>query len=364
MIPPGVLRSILENPLPCFVYDANALQGRVKQAASLVDLYFFPIKACPEPALLRTALGCGCGSDLCSAGDLEIAESLSGPDKEWKLTSPYVDETVLRRLVAAGALLDADSAEQALQWKRCGGKTCGLRIIAKNPKGLYGAKFGIPAFEAGAAAQKLASAGLHVDGLHIHDQHANCTPSEFPARVADSFSAVDRGLLRDCHYINIGGSWPMRFGNPAPFERMREAIAILRTNFSALGFKGQLYGEPGRWVVGPCGYWAARAVAIKPHPGGMDRRVVVLDTSTPVPCRPSLSPFAIVRDREVLQAAAVGVRCDIFGSANTALDTIAVDVPLPSVEHGDVVISLGQGAYTRALIPPFNERERPGAVVV
>lgn len=54
----------------------------------------------------------------------------------------------------------------------------------------------------------------------------------------------------------------------------------------------------------------------------------------------------------------------IFGSANTALDSIGVDVRLPALAAGDVVVSLGQGAYTRSLIPPFNERERPGAIVL
>jgi diaminopimelate decarboxylase len=29
-----------------------------------------------------------------------------------------------------------------------------------------------------------------------------------------------------------------------------------------------------------------------------------------------------------------------------------------------VVVSLAQGAYTRSLVPPFNQRERPKAVVV
>ena len=56
--------------------------------------------------------------------------------------------------------------------------------------------------------------------------------------------------------------------------------------------------------------------------------------------------------------------CDIFGSANTALDSIGVGVRLPALALGDVVVSLGQGAYTRPLIPPFNERERPAAIVL
>ncbi len=60
----------------------------------------------------------------------------------------------------------------------------------------------------------------------------------------------------------------------------------------------------------------------------------------------------------------VSTSCDIFGSANTAVDLIGKDVRLPTLAVGDVVISLGQGAYTRSLIPPFNERERPSVIFV
>ena len=39
-------------------------------------------------------------------------------------------------------------------------------------------------------------------------------------------------------------------------------------------------------------------------------------------------------------------------------------VSLPAIDPGDVVVACGHGAYTRSLIPPFNERERPVAVVL
>ena len=104
-------------------------------------------------------------------------------------------------------------------------------------------------------------------------------------------------------------------------------------------------------------------VALNAHPFGEEHRVVVLDTNTPVPCRPSLAPFVVVKDG-VLLSAPRSLTCDLFGSANTALDCIGADVRLPALAVGDVVMSLGQGAYTRSLIPPFNERERPAAIVL
>jgi diaminopimelate decarboxylase len=332
-------------------------------ASSLLDRYFFPIKCCPEPDIVRAALGAGCGLDLCSEGDAEIASNVDCPGEHWKYCSACADDKLLRKLCEAGAHLDADSLEQALRWGTCRGTACGLRISAKHPKALYGSKFGIPPQDIAVAARRLAVGGVRVEGLHIHDQHANLTPIEFAARLAETLSEVDSHILRGCRYVNIGGGWPMRHGNPARVEDLGPALGMLRARLAAFGFNGALYAEPGRWIVGPCGYWAARVVALKAHPQGEEHRIVVLDTNTPVPCRPSLAPFVVLRDGGLLKPTK-SMMCDLYGSANTALDTIGVNVRLPDLALGDVVVSLGQGAYTRSLIPPFNERGRPAAIVL
>ncbi len=363
MLPRAVLQAIARIPLPGFVYDGAAARQRAAMAASVVDRCFFPIKACPEPDVVRAALAAGSGLDLCSEGDLEIASTVACPGERWKFSSARADDTLLRRLCEAGAILDADSVEQALRWAACGGTVCGLRITARRPKALYGAKFGIPAGEIGAAAGRLAAAGVRLAGVHLHDQHANLTPQEYAARLAENLAEVDGQILRGCEYVNIGGSWPMRHGNQAAAEVLRDALKTLRERLAALGFKGALYAEPGRWVAGPCGYWAARVAALKAHPLGEAHRIVVLDTNTPVPCRPSLGLFVVLRDGNLVNTPR-SLSCDIFGSANTALDSIGADVRLPVLELGDVVVSLGQGAYTRSLIPPFNERERPVTIVL
>ncbi len=361
VIPQAVIQTVVRAKLPCFVYHGAAVKERTALASSLLDRYFFPVKACPEPEIVRAALAAGCGLDLCSQGDAEIASAVGCPGNHWKFSSACAEDVLLHRFSEAGALLHADSVEQALRWGNFGGRVCGLRITAKPPKGLYGSKFGIPAQDIGNAARRLAVAGVRLEGLHVHDQHANLTPLEFAKRLLENLAGVGGEVLRGCCYVNLGGSWPMRHGNPASLEDLRQALGIVREQLTALGFKGALYAEPGRWVVGPCGYWAARVAAIKAHPRGERHKAVVLDTNTPVPCRPSVAPFMVLRDGAVLKPPGT-MTCDIFGCTNTALDCIGKDVRLPALAVGDVVVSLGHGAYTRSLIPPFNERERPAAI--
>ena len=58
------------------------------------------------PALFLAA---GCGLDLCSEGDVEIASAAGSSGEDWKFTSACADDTLLHKLCEAGALLDADS---------------------------------------------------------------------------------------------------------------------------------------------------------------------------------------------------------------------------------------------------------------
>lgn len=363
MIPSAVIAAITHAALPCFVYDTAAVAQRAAAAAALVDYYYYPIKACPELEVVRAALSSGSGLDLCSEGDVEIALATGCPGNRWKFTSACASTRMMRLLREVRALLVADSQAQALRWGEQGGKACGLRITATPSKALYGAKFGIPACELSEVVKQLTASGVQVEGLHLHDQHTDLSPSAYTTRLIDNFTAIEPAILRDCRYINVGGSWPMRFGVPATESDLRESLRQVRDALRAVGFVGALHAEPGRWVAGPCGYWAARVAAVKAHPAGADNRVVILDTSTPVPSKPALTPFAVVRDGALLDAPRRW-NCYLFGSANTALDLVGEKVRLPEFAAGDIVVALGQGAYTRSLIPPFNERERPAAITL
>jgi len=154
-------------------------------------------------------------------------------------------------------------------------------------------------------------------------------------------------------------------GMPTAASALAGALARVRAHLSDLGFHGRLAAEPGEWAVGPCGWLAARITAVKPHPAIAGRLVVVLDTATPVPCRPSRAPFALLRDGACIQSSEMlETACDVYGSANTGLDTVGVDVRIPRPLVGDVLVSSVQGAYARQLTGSFNERSVPSAVAL
>lgn len=363
MIPSHVLAAVKSGPLPLYVYDRKAVYERTNLAASLVDEYYYPIKACPEYDVVKAALETGCGLDICSAGDSAIAVGSGCPGNRWSFTAAHVDDDLLRVLIRSGAIFDADSADQAVRWQTLGGSEIGLRVAIPNPESSYSVKFGIPTLEISELAYRLVADGLHIAGLHLHESHASRSPREMVDRIVATLKTLPDDIISGCKYLNIGGGWPIRNGLPVATEDLRPALENLRFHLSELSFRGALVAEPGEWVIGPCGYWAARISAVKFHPFDTLHRIVVLDTATPVPCRPSSAPFVLLRNGEVREDPC-SFLYDIFGSANTGADTIGLGVSMPQVRLGDIVISLAQGAYTRSLTGSFNERSLPGALVL
>jgi diaminopimelate decarboxylase len=364
MLPDRVLAAIARGPLPTYVYDLAVVRERVGQALSLLDCCYYPIKSCPVEAVVRAAMEAGSGLDLCSLGDTNIANAVGCPGSRWSFTSAHAPRDLLRGLLRMGSVFDADSEEQMREWRALGGIECGLRVAPDDDSSPYGVKFGVPARGVGRLAMRSREDGLIVVGLHMHESNASRMPADLAVRIEAILAGVDNAVLRDCRYVNIGGGWPIREGWPVGSEEIGVALDLLRNRLAARGFAGMLVGEPGEWVVGPAGYWAATVSAVKRHPHDLGRRVIVLDTATPVPCKPSAAPFVLVRDGLVVGNDLADTPHDVFGSANTGSDAIGLGVLLPDARPGDLVVSLCQGAYTRSLTGSFNERPLPGVTVV
>jgi len=361
---PGLV-SAAASSAPCYIYDARAFASRATEVLALVDEYFYPIKANPDPAIVRAAIGAGAGLDVCSSGDLVIALASGVKPAACSFTSAHLHEALARDLLATSVSVDLDSLGQVALWVAVGGRKAGLRVCTANAQSAYGSKFGLTPAGLAEAARVLEAAGGRVSTLHLHDAHADATPEQMADSLSAVLKTVPEGLLASCERVNIGGGWPMPDGMPVPASGLASTFGRLRARLSDLGFRGRLAAEPGEWTVGPSGWLAARVSAVKSHPVLADRLIVVLDTATPVPCRPSRAPFALLRDgAAVSERAQDVVACDVYGSANTGLDTIGVGVSMPPPRVGDTVVSAGQGAYARQLTGSFNERTVPEGVVL
>jgi diaminopimelate decarboxylase len=267
-------------------------------------------------------------------------------------------------LLQTKVVFDADSVAQAMSWKDTGGKECGLRICVADTSSPYGVKFGIPVSEISLSIQFLEKKGLTVHGLHIHESHADNSPEDMVDSIAALFHKVERPLLAKMRYLNIGGGWPIQDGYPVSEYNMESVINDLRIKLKQQGFTGKLTGEPGEWVVGPAGYWVARVSAIKAHPLTSDKKICIMDSATPIPCRPSKAGFVLLNSSGEQKPTTDRELWDIYGSANNGLDTIGINIMLGDVQPGDIIVSCCQGAYVRSLTSSFNERSLPAVLVI
>jgi Diaminopimelate decarboxylase len=155
-------------------------------------------------------------------------------------------------------------------------------------------------------------------------------------------------------YFDMGGG----FGIPyKPGEKPLDLNALISLrNF----FHGELWIEPGRFIVGNAGYLLTKVTEVK-RKG--NKTYVGVDVGMNVLLRPMLygAYHEIIKcgdgDDEVVTVDIVGPICE-----NT--DKIAVNRAMPKIKEGDVLVILNAGAYVYSMSSNYNGRLRPAEVVV
>lgn len=362
-LPEKVSAAALAVDAPIYVYDVDGFIDRVRAVQASFPGYRYPVKANPDVALVQAAVGAGAGLDLCSEGDIAVAREVNVSPASLSYSATVVSDSSLRWLVESRAHFNADSLRQFERWSELTDRGCGLRVTAVDTTSSYGSKFGVPPHQVMAALGGVARERMIA--LHIHESHAGRGPLEISRRIVDALSRVGGDMLPRLEHINIGGGWVCDGDVAALAEFARELRAGLDDCLAATGFKGEVRCEPGESVAGPAGYLVARVSAVKTHPTEARKRIVILDVATPVPCRPSPHSFVVLEDSGVPRIPNDGdTRADVYGSANTGLDTLGLDVSIGACEEGDLVVSTHQGAYVRSLTGSFNERTLPPVVLV
>ena len=112
--------------------------------------------------------------------------------------------------------------------------------------------------------------------------------------------------------------------------------------------------ELGRYLVGPCGYYLSRVLAIKVSRG---RKFVIIDGGMHQNLPPSGNFGQVIsKNYDILNISkplAIKERVDIVGCLCTTLDRLANRIEIGSPEVGDVVAIKNSGAYGLTASPVF-----------
>ena len=315
------------------------------------------------------------GMDVASAGELKLALDAGAPAQTIGFAGPGKRDAELRQAVAAGVLLQVESARE-LRVLGEAAQALGqparvaLRInpdFALRGAGMHmggGAKpFGIDAEQVPALLRSWVGEGLVFEGFHVFPGSQNLRAGVIAESLQRSLELVLR-LASDAptpvRQVNLGGGWGIPYfpGEKAlDLAPITDALTQAQAQLAQAQPAAQLVVELGRYLVGEAGIYVARVIDRKVSrgqvflvvDGGMHHHLAasgnfgqVLRRNYPVAIAAHLRTPEREHQREV--ASIVGPLC-------TPLDLLADRVDLPVAQPGDLVVVFQSGAYGATASP-------------
>lgn len=214
---------------------------------------------------------------------------------------------------------------------------------------------------------------LNLKGYHCHIGSQIFEKQSFvlaAQKAMDFMAMIKSDLGFEADTLNIGGGFGIWYtdddakisvdGYAAYLEAL---ISAVKEKSSELGLKQPyLLIEPGRSIVGEAGITLYTVGAIKDIPG--IKKYVAIDGGMFDNPRYALyqSKYTVLLANRANEACTEKVT--IAGKCCESGDLIAVDVPLPEAERGDIAAVLSTGAYNYSMASNYNRNFIPPAILV
>ncbi|MCV2368752.1 pyridoxal-dependent decarboxylase, exosortase A system-associated [Roseateles oligotrophus] len=359
---------------PFFAYDRELLRARVAQLREALPAQVklhFAMKANPMPAVVGLMAGLVDGIDVASAGELKVALDAGADPAEISFAGPGKRDIELRQAVAAGVLINVESARELPVLAEASARL-GLpaRVaIRVNPDfELKGSgmkmgggpkQFGIDTEQMPELLAEVGRLGLAFEGFHLFAGSQNLRPESICEAQQKSYELALRLAAlapSPVKFLNLGGG----FGIPYfPGEQPLD-LAPISANLQALVARAatelpeaSLVIELGRYLVGEAGIYVTKIVDRKTSrgqvylvtDGGLNHHLAASGNFGQV-IRKNY-PVTIGNKAGSVERESVSV----VGPLCTPLDLLADRMDLPAAEIGDLVVVFQSGAYGRSASP-------------
>lgn len=359
---------------PFYAYDRGLLRDRVAQLRSALPAavkLHYAMKANPMPALVCFMATLVDGVDVASAGELQVALDGGADPQEISFAGPGKRDAELRQAVAAGVLVNLESARE-IRPLAAASQELGLpaRVAVRvNPdfelKG-SGMKmgggpkpFGVDAEAVPALLRDIAAAGLQFEGFHLFAGSQNLRAEAICEAQRQSYALAVR-LAADApapvRSVNLGGG----FGIPYFPGESRLDLAPIGDNLAVLVERAArevpaatLVLELGRFLVGEAGIYVCRVIDSKISRG---ERFVVTDGGLHHHLAATGNFGQVVRRNypvglgSQMTTPPSGL-ATVTGPLCTPLDKLAEQVPLADALIGELVVIFQSGAYGASASP-------------
>ncbi|MEQ4497884.1 MAG: diaminopimelate decarboxylase [Nocardioides kribbensis] len=385
---------VAEHGSPAYVLDEADFRGRARAFRDAFVDYdvFYAGKAFLSIAAARWIAEEGLGLDVCSGGELSVAERAGFPMARVELHGNNKTVGELERAVRLGVgrvVVDSfDEIERLAAVVAREGRPA--RVMVRVTAGVEAhtheyiatahedQKFGfsITSGDALEAVRRVLDApGLELLGLHSHigSQIFDSAGFEVAAkRVLALHARVATELGATMPQMDLGGGFGIAYttqDDPAePARLAAEMSAIVAHECRALGIaEPHLSIEPGRAIAGPamCTVYEVGTVKAVRLDGGAVRTYVSVDGGMSDNIRTALydadyscTLASRVSDAPPVLARVVGKHCE-------AGDIVVKDEFLPGdVAPGDLLAVPGTGAYCRSMASNYNHALRPPVIAV
>jgi len=374
---------------PFFAYDRALLAARVAElrAALPDDVELgYAIKANPMPAVVQHLSGLVDWLDVASAGEMRVALDTPAPAGRVSFAGPGKTDGELRQTVAAGVLIELESAGE-VDRVLAAGEALGARpqvAVRVNPDfqvkgsgmrmGGGPQQFGVDAESVPALLDRIAAAELDLHGFHVFAGSQNLSAEilcEAQERTVELLLRLVEAVGGPVRYLNVGGGFGIPyFEGDEPLD-----LAAVGSNLARLSRErirpalpdAHVVVELGRYIVGECGVYVTRVVDRKESrgrtflvvDGGMHHQLAASGNFGQVIRRNYPVAIANRADREPDETATV------VGCLCTPLDLMADQVELPAARVGDLVAIFQAGAYGLTASPTaFLGHPAPAEVLV
>lgn len=364
---------------PCYIYSRAALENHWQAFHRALTDYphriCYAVKANPNLAILNCLARLGSGFDIVSVGELERVIRAGGDPHNivFSGVGKRVDE--MQRALEVG--IHCFNVESSAELARLNNVAARLNTQAPaalrvNPAvdagthpyiatGLKENKFGIDADTAYTLYTSADYPHIRWVGIdcHIGSQITTIAPfEEALERLLPLVARLEQQGVSLSH-LDIGGGLGIRYHCENPPEP-DDYINRLKTLLTAAGFKGALFIEPGRAIVGNAGILLTRVEYLK-HQG--DKHFAIVDAAMNDLIRPAL--YSAYQNIIPVQQHACHnfYEYDIVGPVCESADFLGKERYL-ALQAGDLLAVCSAGAYGASMASTYNSRPRPAEVMV
>jgi len=362
---------------PLYVYDFNNITNRYEELKGAFDgkksLVAYAVKSNSNLAVIRHLAKLGAGADCVSIG--EVRRALKAGIKKYRIIFSGVGkkDSEIREALKEDILLINLESEAEMKRVEMIAKELGVEArisIRVNPNvdpqthpyistGLHENKFGVSLDMAkrmyiyAKKSEHLNPVGIH---FHIGSQLTELSPigeaCEIVADLVRSLKAIDI----DIKFFDVGGGIGVVYDDEKTINPEAYAQVIVQ---KLKGLDVTILSEPGRYMMANSGIFLTKVIYEKQNG---DKRFVIVDGAMNDLIRPSL--YNAYHKIEAVQKEGELTPADVVGPVCESGDFLGKDVPLPPMDHNDIIVVHSAGAYGFTMSSNYNTRGRAAEVAV